>query len=424
MPLPKTLDCWPTLPVVIQYGGSPALDPPAPEDEDNITGALKSGRVSSISLTITIPLLEKISTISEPFLKLEELVLLSQDNAQVTLPSTFRWGPRLRTLHFTRITFPMLPQLLLSSKDLVDLQLHEVLDPWHISPDTLVSALSVMTQLQSLSLHLSSTANYIASPLPFGECAILPALTRLNYRGINAYFEGLVARIDAPGLKEIEITFFNKRIVGASKLSEFIDRIDMQRSHRRADILSAEHCISISLTLPGALTFVKVQVLCDTLNGQVYSMAQICRHLSTFIFKVEDLRINVLPISSRQDGVDRGRWLDLLDSFAGVKWFHLAGVLSRDIALALKLSERWGETSVLPALHKLCIPNPEPQDAALREAVVSLMYSRGLSGRFLAMEHCRTGTMRVQWRYYELTCLEQNLFLRGPRWRFFQKTSC
>ena len=407
MPLPKTLDCWPTLPVVIQYGGSSALDPPAPEDEDNIAAALKqSGRVSSISLTITPSLLEKISTISEAFLELEELVLLSQERVKPTLPSTFRWGPRLRTLHFTRITFPTLPQHLLSSCNLVELQLHDVLDPWHISPATLITALSVMTQLQSFSLRFSSTAYYIASPLPIGERIILPALNRLDYQGNNPYLEGLVARIDAPGLKDIEIAFFNKRIVNASKLSEFIDRIDMQKSHRRADILSSGRCISISFTWPGDPTTVKVQVPCETLNGQVYSMAQICSHFSTFISRVEDLRIDVLPSSSRQDGVDRGRWLDLLDLFTGIKWFHLAGDLSTDIVLALQPSERRRETSVLPSLHKLCIPKPETDDTTLREAVVSLMHSCRLSGHFLAVEHCGTGTMHVQRQYDKLTCFE------------------
>ena len=249
MPLPKTLGCWPTLPIVIQFGVSPALDPPVPEDEENIVATLKqSGRVSSISLAITTSLLEKLSTVYEPFLELEELVLLSQENVQLTLPSTFQWGPRLRSLHFARIVLPTLPQLLLSSKNLVDLQLHEVLDPWHISPATLVNALSGMTQLQSLSLHFSSTTTSIAPSVPFWERTVLPALTRLDFRGISAYLEGLVARIDAPGLKDIEIAFFNNRIASASKLSGFIDRIEIQNSHCRADILSSERCISISLT--------------------------------------------------------------------------------------------------------------------------------------------------------------------------------
>ncbi|KAH9043476.1 hypothetical protein EDB83DRAFT_2553967, partial [Lactarius deliciosus] len=40
-PVLKTLDCWPAIPIVVKYGGSVDLDPPAPEDEDNILAALK-----------------------------------------------------------------------------------------------------------------------------------------------------------------------------------------------------------------------------------------------------------------------------------------------------------------------------------------------------------------------------------------------
>src|SRR6201996_3567258 len=88
-PVSKSLDFWPPLPIVVQYGGTPALDPPAPEDDDNIIAALKqSGRVSSISLTVTSSLLEKLSAISEPFSELEELALMSCDNMQLTIPNT------------------------------------------------------------------------------------------------------------------------------------------------------------------------------------------------------------------------------------------------------------------------------------------------------------------------------------------------
>jgi hypothetical protein len=67
-PVSKTLDCWPALPIVVQYGGEAPFNPPAPEDEDNIVAALKhSDRVSSIDLTITSSLLDKLSAIEMPF---------------------------------------------------------------------------------------------------------------------------------------------------------------------------------------------------------------------------------------------------------------------------------------------------------------------------------------------------------------------
>ncbi|KAI9457248.1 hypothetical protein BJY52DRAFT_1212649, partial [Lactarius psammicola] len=75
-PVLKSLDCWPVLPIVVQYGGFPTLGPPAPEDEDNIMAALKhTDRVVSINLTVTSSLLEKMGTIVEPFSELEDLVL-------------------------------------------------------------------------------------------------------------------------------------------------------------------------------------------------------------------------------------------------------------------------------------------------------------------------------------------------------------
>jgi hypothetical protein len=129
-PALKNLDCWPPLPIVVDYGGSPALDPPTPEEEDNVVAALgQSDRVRSISLTVTSSLLKRLSAIEVQFLELEDLVLLFQDSVRLNLPSAFQSGPRLRSLHSTRVSFPALIPLLYSSENLVDLQLHEVLNP-------------------------------------------------------------------------------------------------------------------------------------------------------------------------------------------------------------------------------------------------------------------------------------------------------
>ena len=187
-PVLKSLDCWPALPIIVKYGGVPNLNPPAPGDDDNIIAALKqSGRVSSISLTVTSSLLEKLSAISEPFSELEELVLLSQENMQQTFPSTFLWGPRLRTVHSTGIAFPSLPLLLLPCQDLVDLQLHEIPSAGYFSPEAFTNALSGTPQLRSLTLHLLSFPRrrslHRFPPLP-GERIVLAALTHLKYRGL------------------------------------------------------------------------------------------------------------------------------------------------------------------------------------------------------------------------------------------------
>ena len=161
MPVLKGIDCWPPFPLVVSYGGSPMLDPPAPEDEENIKAALKhSDRVHSISLTVTKSLLANLSTISETCSRLEELILLSRETLQLTLISAFRWDQRLRTLKLTRIAIPTLPQLLSLSTGLVDLRLHEIPRVGYFPPGAFADALSGMTQLETLSFH------FLALPPP------------------------------------------------------------------------------------------------------------------------------------------------------------------------------------------------------------------------------------------------------------------
>ena len=409
-PVVKSLDCWPTLPIVVRYGGSSELDPPTCEDEDNILVALKqSDRVSSIHLSLTNSLLEKLSAIGRPVSKLEDLVLLSQDSRQTLPNNAFEWGTRLRSLHLTRIAYVALPQLLYSSRKLVDLRLHEVLSPWLLSPESLTDALSGMTLLQSLSLHLLPTTDHIGRHLPYGKRIVLPSLTRLNFRGIAVYLEDLVAGIDAPYLSDIEVTYSNEPVSDFSKLYEFIDRIQTYKSPRRADILSSEYAITISLIQPGAPTSLKFQLLCESLALQISFIARICGHFSAFIFDVEDLRISATPRQSRPaDGLHSEAWLEPLNSFTGVKWLHISGELYEYIVRSLEGAER--PKTVFPAMHKLYIPEPGSRDAPLSEAVVSLMTSRRLSGHPFAVEYERqyhTGiTYAKHYHPYSLTHLE------------------
>jgi hypothetical protein len=357
-PVLKMLECWPTLPIVVQFAESPALGQPTPQDEDCIMAALKqSARVSSINLTVTSSLLAMLYELEWPFSELEELVLVSRDGVQLALSRTIiHWGSRLRRLHLTRITFPPgFFRLHYFSRNLVDLQLHEILDPLHFLPDDLADVLSRMPQLRSLSLHFLSTANYRAFRMARVR-AILPVLTRLDFRGITGYFECLVGGIDAPFLGNIEVTFFNEFTfdVNLSRLSEFIDRIGMHRSYCRAYILSSERVVSISLTQPGAPTCLKFHLVCEPLRGQLFSLARICRSLSAFLFSVKDLHVSATRPSRREDRLYNERWLDPIKSFEGVNEFHVSGNLSTNIVHALQLADSQSET-VLPALHKFYI---------------------------------------------------------------------
>ena len=385
-PVLETLDCWPTLPIVVQYGGSPALSPPASEDDDNIMAALKhSDRVTSISLTVTSSLLKKLSALERPFSELEDLVLLSRNGDSPTLPRAFLWGSRRRRLRLTGMTSPALLQLLNSSRSLVYLHLHEVLDSSHIPPDALTRALSGMVQLRSISLHFLSTANHLTPMLPSGEVVVLPALSRLDFKGTVKYLEDLVARIETPLLEDIEVSFLDESNFELPKFHTFTDRIGMHKLHRRADIMSSECAISISLIQPGTPTCLKFHLFREPLSEQLLFMARICVHFSAFLLNVEDLHISV---TRQSHGYDNGQWLQPLNSFTGVKWFHVVGNLSTDIVRALQLSSARRET-LLPALHKLRIRQPVPRYAPLTRFAMSLMTSRRLSGQPIAVEYER-----------------------------------
>ena len=399
-PVSETLDCWPPLPIVLEYGGSLALDPPSPEDELNIIAAFKrSDRVSSISLTITTSLLHKLLyMIKKPFLELEDLIILSRDSV-LTLPTSFLWGPRLRRLHLTRIALPPLLQLLSSSRNLVDLRLHEVLKPRYYLIEELTeltNALSGMVQLQSLSLHFLFTGYYL--PPPRHDRRIdLPALTHLSLRGSAKFLERLILSIDAPRLKDTQVTVDGKLIYNFSKLGEFVNRIEINKSHHQLHILSSEDAISISLTQPRDSTCFKLQLLSWELDSQLFAMSYILRHFSAFLLNVEDLRISVTQTSSQEDSLCSERWLGLLKLFTGVKWLHLDGIHanhSTAIVRALREAHRQHKT-VRSALHKLYLPHT-PHHAPLSEAVVSFMASFWRSGSPIGVEYGRTYSISEQ----------------------------
>ena len=391
-PVLKTLDCWPELPIVVQYGGMPALHPPSPKDEDNIMAALNlSHRVTSIGLTVTRSLLKKLSAVERPFSELEELVLLglSGKTRQLTLPSAFQWGLRLRRLYMTGVDFPSPFWLLQPSPNLVDLHIHQVYDYPHHSPEALTSALCGMVQLRSLSLDILRIAiTDLRTPFPPSrERIILPYLTCFKFRGADTYLEALVTRMDTPRLGDIEVKFtqFDESDFRLLNIRKFTDRIGMHKSYRRADFLFAENASSLSLTRPGHPTRLKFQLSDSTLTGHGVVMDQICTHFSASLDSVEDLRISMSQEDRFTDWIQY--WLQHIELFARAMWFHLDGCYdyTTNILHAMQQPE-WRET-VLPALYKLYIPQPGPNHAPSMEAVVSFMTSRRLSGKPIVVEY-------------------------------------
>jgi hypothetical protein len=379
-PVMKTLGYWPPFPLVVNYAGNHPL---APEDEDNIIAALQhADRVHSISFTVSRSLLNKLSTISEPFLELEDLVLLSNDNSRPTLPSGFWWGHRLRTLHSTGVAFHSLPQLLLPSQNLVEIKLDKIPSAGYFSPEAFANALCGMSQLQTLALHFLSyppRRNYLSLPPSPWDRVVLPVLTGFRYRGVSKYLDSLVARIDAPRLGDIgdiDITFFSQPTMEALQLGLFISRIESWRPPSHARIVSSLGVISISFTYG---THLWLEVPCEQLDWQLSSISQICDHFPS-LFGVENLDIETVGRSKAPDDMDDEQWLRLICPFSSAKYFCVSNELATDILRVLRLADE-GHKIVLPALRNLLVrQRPVSPIEPFWDSVESFITQRQLIG--------------------------------------------
>ncbi|KAI9462661.1 hypothetical protein F5148DRAFT_216248 [Russula earlei] len=206
-PLSEMPDDWPVLPVAIQHSFNRSSS-----YWGNMAGALESEhrhRICYIDLS-SIPTShwERFAAaMQKPF---PELTCLFWTNTATSLPDSLLGGsaPLLRQLILINCPFPGLPKLLFYAKQLVHLCIWDIPDSGYISPQDLVTALSVLSRLEILLLEFRSPL-YPASRLPPPLTrSVLPALTRLEFKGVHEYLEDLLAQIEAPLLDEYYVKFF------------------------------------------------------------------------------------------------------------------------------------------------------------------------------------------------------------------------
>ncbi|KAI9462653.1 hypothetical protein F5148DRAFT_215846 [Russula earlei] len=156
-PLSKMLDVWPVLPVAIPYSLNRFSS-----YWGNVASALESEhhRICYIHLS-DIPTSQWkrfAAAMQKPFPELTYLRFRAEDNTVTSLPDSFLGGsaPLLRQLRLGNCPFPGIPKLLLSSNQLVVLGLWDIPDSGYISPQDLVTALSIMSKLESLGLGFRS----------------------------------------------------------------------------------------------------------------------------------------------------------------------------------------------------------------------------------------------------------------------------
>ena len=398
----------PPFPLVLDYGPR-RLETWTAEDEDRCLFALQHlQRASEIVLSAPESTLRILTAaILEEAPRLEHLSLHSQ-TAELVLPNQFLDGgaPRLRVLTLTGVSLATLHPLLPSATSLRTLALERIPSSAYFSPDRLVSQIRTMTQLQTLSISFLST---VPRPgfrnerfLPWGQLTRveLPALTQLIYRGVSAYVEALLTRIQTPLIQDVEITLFHQLTLGVPRTSAFLSQLETFRPTRaRIDLSEASTHVIVSALQPTDSPDIALSVSCAQLDFQVSAMAQICNGLPGALLLVEDLSLGFhqgkMPEEWR-DEVDPALWRALLTLFRRVGTLRVHVALASDLERALRLQTDGvvgphigqGLDLLLPDLHTLVLLHGSDKHTltAASDALSGFVEERGHTGHPIKVE--------------------------------------
>ena len=131
-----------------------------------------------------------------PFPMLTSLQLSgTPPQTETHLPDSFLGGsaPRLRTLTLIDVSFPALPNLLLSAHDLIHLDLWDIPDSGYIPPYAMVVSLSTLIRLNTLYFGFRSRLSGRTSRrLPPPTRSVLHDLTTRWFSGHSEYLEDFI----------------------------------------------------------------------------------------------------------------------------------------------------------------------------------------------------------------------------------------
>jgi len=361
------LDIWPALPLSIHANFKDAH-----ADESDIIGTLEHrNRVATIYLwEFNRSQLKKcIALAQEPFPVLRSLDLGAGGMMLYDIPDAFLGGsaPLLRSLRLHDIRFSGLPKLLSSTRDLVNLNLENfpMTGEGHISPDTMATCLSVLSNLRYLTLTF---LRQMSSPYPTYQRApsstytVLPTVTYLWLTGPHGYLEDLVGRVDAPLLNYGYLEFYDEPTFDTPRVLRFIHHtkvfkllggvgVTFYREHSiRASIISATF-----RSLIGPVEF-SLNFLCSGFPAQVVIMEKLCAQWPPLVSHVELLQLgdNFWKEKKRGEAITQPEWLGFLRPFSAVQTLRLCvGREAPHVTHVMGTLKGKKATEVLPALRTI-----------------------------------------------------------------------
>ena len=196
-----------------------------------------------------------------------------------------------------------------------------------------------------------------------------------------------MARIDAPRLKKMYITFFNEIVFDTPQLLQFISRTPTLRAPEQGHIVFSrwESVVKFrSRTSDNGVLF--VQIPCTASDWQVSSVEQVCTSFLPPVFTLEDLYIFEDPKYPPhwQDNVENALWLELLHPFAAVKNLYLCEKFGSRIAPALEELIGGRTTEVLSTLENIYLEGFQPS-GPLHEGIERFVAARQLTNHPVAV---------------------------------------
>ena len=385
-PTMDMLDHLPPLPLFVNYRSTTRL---TEQDELGIYHIFRlHGRIRHIELALSPSILRKaLALMNENFPILEHLSLtgpFSPDSGHrlpLTLPKGFL-APNIRHLTLISIALPKRLRVLTSTVSLVTLTIGNIQTSSYFRPRLLVARLRSLPLLEELAITFS-----IPIPRPSTERELLgekgapitlPSLKILDFHGVGAYLEYLVAQIRVPLLEKLYIRLFNQIALLLPHLFYLINTTKVLK--RSSAMVSFHHDqVFVSTTVHdhdfGRISFL-LSVMCEPLDWQIDCAAQICDALIPTLSVVEKLSLILsyqeIPTDMRNDAIDSATWHDLLRTFVGVKELHIYRELMEEVSRALQVDEIGLDPEFLPNLQSIY---------ALENLFTSFIDTRQVAGR-------------------------------------------
>jgi len=358
----KLLGIWPRIPISLRY--HPSL---RHGRDENIIAALEHrDRISDITFYWhTIPEPDRLAAVmQEPFPALTSLVLSSFRSQELVLilPEAFFNGsaPSLRTISLEGVAFPALSRLLSSAPHLVSLKLDEMPVSTCISAEEMATCLATLVNLENLDIDFEDTSihpGYTRPPsLPR---AVFPALTYFNFKGISEYLEDFVARIDAPILRTLSITFkgSNLHVPQILQLISRAERFTLPKS-----VVFKLSLEDISLKFEPSDSFALEIIYQNGMNGCL-GMSQICRELSSLLSHV--VCLDLYGTESHQlfppwwCFIRATQWLEILRTFISTQTLRVSKTLMK-VSCELPEITSGADAGLLPELRTLFLEGSDP----------------------------------------------------------------